>query len=260
MKHFRINGVKLRKVLGPVRYLNHFLKETERLIMRVIHRKKALRFYSQFIREGALCFDVGANVGDRTDIFLRLGAKVVSIEPQQKCIEILNREFGDNPDVTIVATAVGEKEGSGRLAICEDAPTISTLSEKWKSEGRFSKDYRWSSVQEVPITTLDNLIYQYGQPEFLKIDVEGFEEKVIEGLNRPVRFLSFEFTREFFEDTKRSIEHLQSISPARARFNISIGESMKFLFPTWVTLEELYERLGSLKDALLWGDIYVHFS
>src|SRR5438876_10172326 len=35
-------------------------------------------------RPGHLIFDVGANEGQKTDIFLRLGAKVVAVEPDER--------------------------------------------------------------------------------------------------------------------------------------------------------------------------------
>jgi hypothetical protein len=35
-------------------------------------------FYSQFIRQNDLCFDIGANLGNQTDAFLKLGVRVGS--------------------------------------------------------------------------------------------------------------------------------------------------------------------------------------
>lgn len=49
--------------------------------------KKEMEFYSQFIEKHDLCFDVGANMGSKTSKFLKLGAKVVSIEPQEACLK-----------------------------------------------------------------------------------------------------------------------------------------------------------------------------
>src|SRR4249920_1319317 len=45
------------------------------------HARTGRRFYSQFIGRRSLCFDVGANVGTRAEIFLSLGATVVAVEP-----------------------------------------------------------------------------------------------------------------------------------------------------------------------------------
>ena len=42
-------------------------------------------------------------------------------------------------------------------------------------------------------------------------------------------------------------------------FNCSLVKSMQMLFQTWVTHEELYQRLDSIDDSLLWGDIYAKF-
>jgi len=248
-----INILKLLKLYSAAKMVK--LWTARRKDLR--HERQMLEFYSPFIKRGDLCFDVGANEGKFTKIFLELGAKVVCVEPQEACLQRLYKSFGSNKNVIIVGKAVGECEGYGELMICEDAPTISTMSSKWKDEGRFSKDYEWTKTKKVPITTLDALIQVHGPPKFCKIDVEGFEESVLKGLTKPIPFISFEFTREFFDDAKKCIDHLLSLG--RVEFNCSLGESMKFLSQRWVTPGELYEKIGQLKDKLLLGDIYAKF-
>ena len=58
--------------------------------------QKKLKFYSQFIKKGDLVFDVGANLGNRTKIFLKLGARVVAIEPQPFCMSRLKSFYQKN--------------------------------------------------------------------------------------------------------------------------------------------------------------------
>ncbi|MBU0958726.1 MAG: FkbM family methyltransferase [Nanoarchaeota archaeon] len=220
-------------------------------------RQKIISFYSQFINIGDLCFDIGANIGNRTSAFIDLGAKVICVEPQPTCVEELRKRFVDNSYVTILETAVGEKEGYKELAICTNEPSISTMSINWRQKGRFSKAYTWDKIILVKITTLDNLIACYGLPMFCKIDVEGFETSVIKGLSSPIPFISFEFTREFFTDAKICMNHLLSIGSAI--FNVSLGESMSLLLNNWVDAETLYKEIETINDPRLWGDIYVSF-
>jgi hypothetical protein len=156
-----------------------------------------------------------------------------------------------------VDKAVGNHEGEGELTVCKGAPTISTMSDKWKTEGRFSNDFERTKMQRVSIVTLDSLVSLYGCPVFCKIDVEGFEEFVLRGLTKPIPLVSFEFTREFLDDAKKCMNHLLSIG--KVEFNCALGETMRFLLPNWVTSEELYAKLGLVQFALLWGDIYAKF-
>lgn len=50
-------------------------------------------FYGQFIKEGDLVFDIGANMGERAKVFVNLGATVVGVEPQPICIDFLKIMF-----------------------------------------------------------------------------------------------------------------------------------------------------------------------
>jgi FkbM family methyltransferase len=216
---------------------------------------EVLEIYSKFVRKNDVCFDVGANDGLITEGLLSLGAKVVSVEPQDSCLKLLREKFKNNANVSVVGKAASDHEGEDVISICEDAPTISTMSDKWKSKGRFSENYEWDATQKVEVTTLDKLIDQYGMPSFCKIDVEGYELSVLKGLTRPIPFISFEFTREFFNDAKACIEHILSIN-TQAMFNCTLHGTKDLLFADWVTRQELMRRLENEENKLYCGDIY----
>ena len=210
------------------------------------------KFYSQFISSGDLVFDVGAHMGDMTAVFLSLGASVICVEPQPYCARILRSRFGANKKVTIIEKGLGRKEDELALHICEDAPSLSTFSNKWK-RGRFSRQ-NWNKQVVVPITTLDSLIATFGTPTFCKIDVEGSELDVLRGLNTTIPLISFEFTKEFIKDAKACTKRLSSIT--RTKFNYSVYSEFRFWNNEWLDQKELFKILELIPDVKLCGDIY----
>ena len=152
-------------------------------------RRKQRAFYSNILDRGDLCFDIGANNGARTDIFLSIGARVVCVEPQPQCVERLTNKYFTNKRVVIVPKGLSESPSIMPLSICQKAETLSTFSDKWKT-GRF-RDFKWDQTVNITMTTLDNLIDEFGIPKFCKIDVEGFEYPVLMGLTLPIPIVSF---------------------------------------------------------------------
>ena len=71
------------------------------------HDQEMLNFYAQFIGPNKMFYDVGANIGNRTNVFLRLNIKVISVEPQKSCIQALEQRFKKSKDLTILPSAVG---------------------------------------------------------------------------------------------------------------------------------------------------------
>ena len=216
-------------------------------------RQRGIELYRGFVEPGDLCFDIGANVGNRTELLQEIGARVISVEPQGSCIDQLKRKFGDDDAVVIVPSAVGAKPGTAEISVCEEDSTISTMSSRWQNEGRFS-DRTWTRTESVPVTTMDRLIEEHGSPSFCKIDVEGFEKQVLEGLSSPVRCISFEFTREFLDDARACVDLLESLGPVVV--NASFGESMD-LSESWVDPDQVFSTIERQPDDLGWGDIYV---
>jgi FkbM family methyltransferase len=211
-----------------------------------------MAFYAGFVGGGDLCFDVGANIGARTDIFVALGARVVCVEPQPRCVSVLTDKYSKNPRVVVVPKGVAAQPGIMPLSLCESAHTIATFCEKWKT-GRF-RDYRWESTMDVPVTTLDALVQKFGVPAFCKIDVEGFEYQVLQGLSCLVPALSFEFTEEFIDDAKLCVEYLGSLG--QVEFNYALGEKLDLCLDPWTDGDTVLSDLCSTMDDLPWGDIY----
>lgn len=199
-----------------------------------------------------LVFDIGANIGAKAAAMRDKGARVVCFEPQPACAEELRKRFSGDPDVQVVQTALGAARGKARMSLCPAAPTVSTMSETWKT-GRF-RDMVWNEEIEVPVETLDWAISQYGMPDYCKIDVEGFEYDVLQGLSTALPLLSFEFTKEF---TDRAADCLHVLEQCGFHlFNVSYGETGRFRFDQWLDGTALLDSIAQVRSPLAWGDIY----
>jgi FkbM family methyltransferase len=214
-----------------------------------------LRFYAQLIGPDNLCFDIGANFGNRVKVFLRLGAQVVAVEPLAECVEVMRMVYGSRRDLTLVNKAVGAVEGESEILI-PDVTVLASMSPGWidavKKSGRVQGS-NWAESRKVSVTTLESLIETYGAPDFMKIDVEGFEFEVIRNLARPVKMLSLEYTSEYIEPTISCIEHIDRIGDFE--FNYYRGEDMAFALDKWVGAGEM-KTLMRRTEKMDFGDVY----
>jgi len=246
----------LRKALGTknIIYIKLYFKSK----LKKEALKKRSRFYMQFLKAGDIYFDVGANYGNRIEPIKNANLEIIAIEPQLECVKYLKWRYKNM--ITIIPYGLGEKEGKKTMYI-SNAHTLSSFSNEWinatKESGRFSQ-YNWDNQRDINITTLDNLIIEYGIPQFIKIDVEGYEFEVLKGLSRPIKMISFEYT---VPERKISvfdcIGRIKEISGDNAYFNYSIGESMEWALTKWLSYEEIIQEIESNRflDSGF-GDLY----
>ena len=216
-------------------------------------KKKKPHDVAKLLNNGDLFFDIGAHLGEKSKQFLRKNLRTIMLEPLPECVEHLKLVFSNNKNIEIIQKAVGQKSGKMLLEVNTKNPTISTMAKRWKS-GRFSKE-KWDKKIEVEMTTLDELIKVYGVPNYIKVDVEGFELEVLLGLTQKVGIISFEFSSEFFDHAITCLDHLNKFN--YTEYNFSIGERRKF-FLKWTTIDQLIKSIKEeiKNDKLLWGDIY----
>jgi FkbM family methyltransferase len=217
-----------------------------------------IKFYGLFVAKNSLVFDIGANRGKHTRYFLALGASVIAVEPIPECAENL-RLICLKDRATVVPCAVGDKQSTAELHISSHAP-LSTLSDEWLRNAQNSprfKDVTWEQTVTVPVTTLDSLIEKYGVPDFVKIDVEGFEGRVLDGLSEMPRAMCFEFNTEDLDATIACLQ--KRCFTNTATFNYIIGEpSGRPLLPEWVPAHEMISVMKARFHGIhVQGDILV---
>lgn len=172
-----------------------------------------------------LIFDIGANIGHKTDIFLRLGASVVAVDPDRSNQEILRQRFLAlrmvRRPVTIVGKAVSDRVGTQTFFVDAPGSAKNTLNRKWVETlrgdaSRFGEVLNFRESRQVETTTLDALCEQFGEPLYVKIDVEGHESEVLAGLRRPIPYVSFEVNLpEFLDEAIQCVETLSRLGNYR---------------------------------------------
>ena len=173
-------------------------------------------------------------------------------------MRVLRLLHGRHPRITLLQAAVGRQTGRLPMLVCEREPTVSTLSADWADRMLRERDAfartRWQAGLVVPVVTLDELIVRYGRPAFCKIDVEGYDLEVLQGLSEPLAALSFEYVPPALDLALGCLERLTALGAYA--FNWSWGESMHLRWREWVDAPTLAAYLRDYPAQGNPGDVY----
>jgi FkbM family methyltransferase len=219
------------------------------------------KFYGAVLsgfKRGNIIFDIGANEGCKTDIFLRLGARVIAVEPDESNVEIIRGKFLRNrifpKPVKIEAKAVSDRIGNVPMFVQAPGSALNTLSPKWaktlqNDDARFSQHLEFAAEKTVETTTIENLIAVHGVPYYIKIDVEGHEVNVLRGLKRPVPFLSFEVNLPEFKEEGLECIRLLGGLVSDGEFNYSGDCGMGLEFSSWMPRHKFADAFNECKKS-----------
>lgn len=200
---------------------------------------------------GNLVFDIGANDGSKTVTFLKLGATVVAVEPDEKNQRILHDRFlryrvFPKP-VTVVGKAVSDSATTAIMLIDGPGSAVNTLNPKWaeclkNNRNSFQHTHfglTFDQHKVVETTTIEDLIVTYGMPAYIKIDVEGYEVNVLCGLKRPVPLLSFEVNLpEFKSEGLECVRLLDCVDPSGS-FCLVQDLSCESISDEWLSAQDI---------------------
>lgn len=220
-------------------------------------RRSALRqFYASIVKPGELVFDIGAHVGSRSSTLLKLGAKVVAVEPQPAFADFIESRFA-GALTGFERVAVGRTAGQIDLLISSRHPTVTSISSRFVETVKQSKGFSqvvWDRKVTVPMVTLDHLVGKYGLPAFCKIDVEGAEAEILCGLSKPIPLIAFEYIPAMPSVASNAIDRLMGIG--NYRFNRVVGEQHQFVSDRWKSADELLVELSQMPPEAQSGDVY----
>jgi FkbM family methyltransferase len=227
----RILPARARRILRPLAIA--YQRRTEVPLQR--------KLFANFIAPGDLVFDIGANSGRMTDLFLGLGARVVAVEPQIRVFARLYEAHAMNKRAHLLQCGVGaEISGMAEINICGDVDEVSSFDPKWETIHHAAK---FTEKCTVEMFSLQALIATYGIPAYCKIDVEGWETKVLAGLMTPVPYLSFEIHTHHPDEPNECFRLLAALG--KYRFNFVPHEHQAFQTPGWFRASDLMDYINT---------------
>jgi FkbM family methyltransferase len=177
-----------------------------------------MKYFAEKVKSkkgSAIFFDVGANVGNyalaAAGIMRKesVNFKIFCFEPAQKTFGLLNQNISANQNIRAFNIALGET--AGKTGLYSDGQESGLASVYQRDPDIVGK--KMNKVEEVNVESLDNFCGKnnIANIDFLKLDVEGNEYKVLLGAKKfigegKIFFIQFEFggtdidARVFFLD------------------------------------------------------------
>lgn len=140
-------------------------------------RERELRLLRYLVDPAKTSVDAGANKGVYTYFLAKLCRHVFAYEPNPKIFGILARSV-KRANVTLRPAALSDISGRDRLVVPRRKAGYSN------QLATLRKDKFTGEVMEVPVETRRLDDENVGDVGFIKIDVEGFERKVLDGGRR----------------------------------------------------------------------------
>ena len=141
-----------------------------------LHDFEDMCFLLHFLRPEDLFIDIGANVGSYTILAAGVsGANCISIEPISKTFDLLKRNISINElSEKVTALKIGIGAQKCILSFTQNLDTVNHVILE-------NHPQQQEKLQQVSCECLDSLLADKQKPSLLKIDVEGFEQEVING-------------------------------------------------------------------------------
>ncbi|CDM66242.1 FkbM family methyltransferase [Pyrinomonas methylaliphatogenes] len=133
---------------------------------------------ARLVKPGFVCYDIGASIGYLSLLMARRASHVYAFEPAPHAAAEIERQATTNgfSNISIIRRPVSDQKRSVTFAITDVAYGSAIA----------RGDTKWPTIQ-VETLTLDSFIKDHPAPDFIKIDVEGEEGRVLAGARELLR-------------------------------------------------------------------------
>ena len=218
--HTSANGLKF--VLEPRHYLDHYIA------VEGIYERRYVEYFHKILEPGSIVIDIGANIGNHALFLHDKCDRVECFEPNPEIADRLqaNIDLNGASNIHVHRIGLGNREGVIPFA-------LNVIGNPGHS-GFFSMEGRDPSMfteVELPIKVADKAIEALELPrlDFIKIDVEGLELEVLQGLQKTISKYRPLVT----------FEHHEHLAPA------GTFDAIKAALPGYVIADPAYARPDS---------------
>jgi FkbM family methyltransferase len=168
-------GARQYRMTSDDNYLEHITGEFEPAMVAL---------FLSLLRDGDCALDVGANIGCTSLLFSQVARQVYSFEPSPTTFRLLQKNLAaaQAHNVVVANLGLGNSDGSFQLTFSPDNRSGGFVSNLTSASAGHQ-------VEAIRIVVGDAHLRaaHIGQVDFIKIDVEGFERNVIEGLAQTLK-------------------------------------------------------------------------
>ncbi|MBG6147635.1 FkbM family methyltransferase [Labrenzia sp. EL_142] len=165
---------------------------------------------------GMVCIDLGANVGEFTEMMAAKASRVIAFEPDPWSLERLAERVGGFGNVEIVEAAVGVTDGSVTLYRHENFETDPLINSQSSSIFSSKSNVSAETGHIVPQINFLRFLRELDEEVgILKIDIEGAEVELLEALFadpslfRRVRYVFAETHEKKIPNQKAKVKNLR---------------------------------------------------
>lgn len=159
-----------------------------------------------------ILFDIGANRGDATYAGLQKGfTKIIAVEAAPKVFYELVRNFIYTSEVVPLRFAVSDSDNQTIEFYEAQEDGLSTMNKGWLTDPSMPYNGKPFRTIKANTITIDTLCALYGEPDLIKIDVEGAEWSVLRGMTKHHGMLAFEWTDATLSEHQKQLEYLEGL-------------------------------------------------
>ena len=169
--------------------LNFFAPKTienKNLLKRIQSEKKEIELIHKIFLKPTTYIDIGANIGYYAIMESKMVGEegtVIAIEPSPSNVDLLKRNLAKNKttNVKVLQCAVSNQLGSAEFFLSHQS-NLNTFHPNGSAYQHLSGKTLVVSKETVP-----NLARSYGKPDLIRMDVEGHEVAVMQGMIEEVK-------------------------------------------------------------------------